>query len=586
MLNKLETRQIVRLMPALLLAAGLAPAQQYVISTVAGVPQVQGFFGDGALATVAQLYKPQRVVLDSKGNYYISDYYTNAVRKVTASSGTITTIAGNGLPGFAGDNDVATMAKISAVHGIAADSAGIVYISDTGNNRIRKIDAKGIITTFAGGAYFGFNGDGGAAAKADMAFPAGLALDSSGNLFVADYGNHTVRKITSAGIISTVAGTGVWGSAGDGGAANKATLQSPTSLALDAAGNIYIGDVGSTSIRKVSTDGSIKTVASGVTAQSLTVDAAGNLYFVDGIQSVVQKLLPSGTILAIAGTGATGYTGDGGQATLAQLNQPAGLALDAGGNLFVADSNNQIIRQLKPVSFSVGSVANAASGAQGAIAPGEIVTLFGAAIGPATLTQFSVASGFIGKQIAGTQIFFNGVAAPLIYVSANLVAAIAPYSLANAASADITVQYQGNTSATTTVPVVSAAPGIFTADSTGAGQAAAVNSDGSLNSAAKPAKAGSFISLYITGDGQSNPGGTDGKLANATPYPATALPVKATVGGVSAIVNYAGATPTAVAGLTQLNVQIPVGTPAGSAVPVTVQVGNALAQTGVTVSVQ
>jgi uncharacterized protein (TIGR03437 family) len=575
-----------RLMLAMLFAASVASAQQYVISTVAGIPQVQGFFGDGALATVAQLYKPQRVAVDSKGNYYISDFYTNAVRMVTLSTGNIATIAGNGTPGFAGDNGAATEANIRDVHGIAVDSAGNVYIADTANNRIRKIDTKGIITTFAGNGSQGFAGDGAAASKATMWFPAGLTIDGSGNLYVADYGNSTVRKITSAGTISTVAGTGSWGLSADGGAASKTALASPMSLAVDGAGNLYIGDVGSASIRKVTTDGNIKTLVSGVVPQSLTVDAAGNLYFVDGVSSVVQKILPSGTILTIAGTGQMGYSGDGGQATLAQLDQPAGLAIDPSGNLYVADSDNQIIRQLKQVPFSVGAVANSASSIQGPVAPGEIVTLYGAGIGPATLTSFTVSNGTIGTQIAGTQVFFNGVAAPLIYASSNLIAAIAPYGLVNASTANIAVSYQGNTSATTVVPVVASAPGIFTADSTGSGQAAAVNSDGSLNSASKPAKAGSFISLYITGDGQTNPGGIDGKLANAAPYPATVLPVKVTIGGLPAGTNYVGAAPTSVAGLTQVNVQIPTGTAAGSAVPVSVFVNGIAAQSGVTIAVQ
>ncbi len=574
-------------MPALLLAAGVASAQQYVITTIAGIPSVQGYFGDGAAANVAQLYKPQRVTVDSKGNYYLSDYRTNVVRMVTASTGFISTIAGNGARGFAGDNDTATSANISDVHGIAVDSSGVVYISDTGNSRIRKIDSKGIITTFAGNGTPGFAGDGAAASKAELWFPAGLALDSAGNLYVADYGNSTVRKIASGGNISTIAGTGVWGMAGDGGAANKATLASPTSLAVDSAGNVYIGDVGSNSIRKVTTDGNIRTVASGVTAQSLAVDAAGSLYFVDGLTSVVRKILPSGTILTIAGTGVDGFSGDGGQATQAQLDHPAGLALDASGNIYLADSNNQVIRLMTPVPFSIGAITSAASsGVQGGVAPGEIVTLFGTGIGPATLTPFSVLNGSIGNQIAGTQVLIDSFPAPLIYVSSNVVAAIVPYAVGNYSIANVEVVYQGKHSVVTTVPVVPAAPAIFTADSTGSGQAAAVNADGSLNSAAKPAKAGSFISIYITGDGQSNPGGVDGKIANAAPYPSTVLPVKVTVGGQTAVVNYAGATPTSVAGLTQVNVQIPSGVAAGSAVPIAVTVGTVTAQSGVTIAVQ
>jgi uncharacterized protein (TIGR03437 family) len=548
---------------------------------------VQGYFGDGAAANVAQLYKPQRICVDSKGNYYISDYLTNAVRMVTASSGLITTIAGNGTPGFAGDNDVAISANITDVHGIAVDSGGIVYIADTGNSRIRKIDAKGIITTFAGTGTPGYTGDGTDAVKSGLWFPAGLALDGSGNLYVADYGNFTVRKITSAGVISTVAGSGTWGASGDGGAANKATLAAPMSLAIDSGGNIYIGDVGNNTIRKVTTDGNIRTVVSGVTPQSLAVDPAGNLYFVDGLNSVVRKILPSGTILTIAGTGQVGFSGDGGQATLAQMDHPSGLAIDATGNLYVADSNNQIIRLLTPNAFSVGAVTSAASASvQNGIAPGEIVTLYGTGIGPATLTQFSVSNGTIGTEIAGTQVLIDSFPAPLIYVSSNVIAAIAPYALANFSTAHVEVRYQGNLSTATTVPVVQAAPAIFTSDSTGSGQAAAVNPDGSVNSAAKPVQRGTFISLYITGDGQTNPGGVDGKIATGEPNPQTVLPVKATIGGQEAFVIYSGATPTAVAGLTQVNVQVPIGAAAGSAIPVTVTVGSVAAQSGVTIAVQ
>jgi uncharacterized protein (TIGR03437 family) len=571
----------------LLMAAGMAPAQQYVISTVAGIPLVQGYFGDDDLAATAQLYKPQRVAVDGKGNFYISDYYLHAVRMVTASTGKITRIAGDGTRGFAGDNGAAREANITDVHGIAVDSGGAVYISDTSNNRVRKIDTKGVITTFAGTGSPGFSGDGAAGGKAQLWFPAGLAVDGSGNVFVTDYGNSTVRKITSSGMISTLAGTGSWGFSGDGSAANKAALANPMSVAVDAAGNVFIGDIGNNNIRRVGTDGNIRTVATGVSPQSLAVDAAGNLYFVDGINSVVQKILPSGAILNIAGTGRDGFSGEGSQATLARLDHPAGIAIDAGGKLYVADSNNQVIRVLTPVPFSIGSVTSAASASvQSGIAPGEIVTLYGSAIGPATLTRFSVSNGTIGSEIAGTQVFMNGFPAPLIYVSSNLIAAIAPYALANFSTADIAIQYNGNTSSITQVPVDQAAPAIFTADSTGSGQAAAVNQDGSLNSNSKPARAGSFIALYITGDGQTNPAGVDGKLASAAPYPQTVLPVKVTVGGVNAVVNYAGATPTAVAGLTQVNVQIPATIAAGSSVPVTVTVGTVSAQSGVTIAVQ
>jgi uncharacterized protein (TIGR03437 family) len=573
--------------PALLaIAACAVSAQQYTISTIAGIPQVQGYFGDGSAATGAQLFRPQRVVVDSKGNYYISDYYTFAVRKVD-TSGNISTIAGNGTPGFAGDNDAATSANILQVHGIAVDSNGNVFISDTGNSRIRKIDTKGVITTFAGNGTPGLSGDGNAASAASLWFPAGLAFDGSGNLYVSDYGNSTIRKISSSGTITAFAGTGFFGYSGDGAAASKAALASPMSLAIDGAGNIYVGDVGNNTIRKITTDGNIRTLVSGVTPQSLAVDAAGNLYFVDGLAPVVRKVLPSGSIVTIAGNGQTGYCCDGGQATLANLDHPAGVSVDASGKVYVADSNNQVIRLLAPVAFSVGAVANSASNAQGAIAPGEIVTIYGTGIGPTTLTPANAVNGSYPTQVAQTSVSFNGVNAPLLYVSSNLIAAIAPYGLATVSTANVNVTYQGNKTVTTVVPVTATAPGVFTANATGAGQAAALNGDLTVNGPSNPAKIGNSIVLYISGAGLTNPATVDGAITSGTaPFPAVVLPVQVTIGGKTASVTYQGATPLTVGGLTQVNAVIQSGTPTGAAVPVTVTVGGVQAQSGVTIAIQ
>jgi uncharacterized protein (TIGR03437 family) len=598
-LTKFESMKTLETVFALLLVGGLAPAQQYTISTIAGIPGVQGWFGDSGPATSGQLDKPLRVTVDSKGNYYIVDYYTNVVRMVTASTGVITTIAGNGVNGWMDGADVngcpasgnsasgaSCVSEIGYARGLAVDGKGNVYIADTTNFRIRKIDPSGNATTFAGNGTRGYAGDGKAATSADLWFPAALAFDSSGNLYVADYGNSTVRKITSDGNISTVAGNGSFGYGGDGGPAAKALLAYPISMAIDSANNIYIGDVGNNNIRKITPDGNIQTLYSNITAQSLAVDSAGNLYFVDGTSPIVQKILPSGTILTIAGTGRPGYNQDGITATGASLDLPSGVAVDASGNVYVADTNNEIIRLLTPVPFSVGAVSNAASSVQGGVAPGEIVALFGAGIGPPSLTQFTVANGAIGNQIAGTQVLFNGIPAPLLYVSSSLIAAIVPYGVAQAPSADIVVSYQGANSAGLVAPVVSAAPGIFTASATGSGQAAAVNQDGSINSAANPAKAGSVISLYITGSGLTTPAETDGQLVNASPPPVSVLTVTAQIGGQQATVTYAGATPTQVSGLTQVNVQIPAGIQTGTAVPVAVEAGGTAAQSGVTIAVQ
>jgi len=581
----------------LLLASGIASAQQYLISTVAGLTGVQGCFGDGAAANAGQLDKPTQVVVDSKGNLYFADYYTYIVRMVTASTTFLSTIAGNGAYGYVNgsDSNIAncaiatatgqTNSEIGYVNGIAVDSTGNVYFSDTSNFTIRKTDTTTNTTTFAGNQTQGYSGDGAAATSAQLWFPAGLAIDKSNNLYVADYGSYTVRKIDMTGKITTIAGTGIYGYSGDGAAATKATLAQPIAVAVDAAGNIFIGDPGNNNVREITPDGNIHTFASNVNPISLAVDSSDNLYFVDGVSSTVQEITAAGAVLTIAGTGMPGYNGDGIQGTLAQLNYPNGVTVDSSGNVYVTDTNNETIRELTPLPISVGAVVNSASNVQGAIAPGEIVTLFGKGIGPSSLTNFTVSGGYIGSQIAGGFMTFNGTPAPLIYLSSTVAAAVVPYEVAGSNTVNMAVEYQGNIGPTTVVPATNTAPGIFTANSTGSGQAAAVNQNGSLNSASNPAKVGSIVSLYVTGEGQTSPVGTDGKIANSAPYPHPVLPVTATIGGVTATVAYAGAAPTSVAGLMQVNVQIPSGIATSTASSVTVSVGGVPAQSGVTIAV-
>jgi uncharacterized protein (TIGR03437 family) len=582
---------------ALLLASGVASAQQYVLSTVAGIPQVQGYFGDGASAGSAQLDRPTQITVDSKGNYYWVDYYTFVVRMVTASSGKVITIAGNGTYGWVDGSEQgpvnsgttilnAGISEIGYAKGLAVDGSGNVYIGDTSNCRIRKVDTSQNTTTIAGNGNCTFTGDGGAATAASLWFPSGLAIDKSGNIYEAEYGSSTVRKIDSSGKITTVAGSmGTWGNSGDGGAATKASLASPVSLAIDSAGDIFIGDTGNQNIREITTDGNIHTVASNVTPTSLTLDASGNLYFVDGVTPLVWEVLPNGTVLAVAGNGTSGYNGDLSQATTLQLNSPGGVAAGPNGTIYVADTYNQVIRVLTPVPYSVGAITNSASNVQGAIAPGEIVTVYGNGIGPATLTKGTVTNGVLPSQISGApQIYFGGTPAPLLYTSSGVASAIVPYNVAGSSTANVVLALNGQVSVTTVVPVTNAAPGIFTANSSGTGQAAAINvATGTVNSASNPVKVGGYISLYVSGAGVLSPAGVEGRIA--TSISNQVLPVLVSIGGVPAPVSYAGSTPLVVTGLTQVNVQIPAGVPVGSAVPVTLSAGGVPAPPGVTIAV-
>jgi uncharacterized protein (TIGR03437 family) len=578
----------LHLISGLLLAVGAATAQQYTVNNIAGQATTEGYFGDGGPALAAQLDMPLRVAVDAKGNYYVVDYLTHVIRMVTPA-GVISTLAGTGAFGFSGDGGIGTQGILSDVHGIAVDSSGNVFLADTANGRVRRIDnSTQFITTVAGNGNFGYAGDGSAAVNATLARPAGVAVDSSGNLYIADYGNYTVRKVDAKGIITTLAGNGNYGFSGDGGAAGKALLANPLALALDAAGDLFIGDSGNLNIREITTDGNIKTVVTGVDAESIAIDAAGNIIFPNYSNSTIQKILPNGSKVVIAGNGLPGSCCDGINAASAQFNQPYGVAIDSQGRIYVADSGNQLIRLLTPIGASL-SVVNAASNLGSTITPGEIVVLYGSGIGPATLVANQPVGGYFGTQLAGTTVTVGGLSAPLIYTSGNQVAAIVPYSVIGGTSPNITVTYKGN-SLTANLPVVAAAPGVFTADSSGGGQVAAVNQDGTANSAAHPAKVGGFVSLYITGDGyEINPGSNDGQLSTP-PYSTTYLPVKVTIAGQTATVSYSGSAPGFVAGLTQVNVKIPllsIQTFASGAVsiPLTVQVGNFPAQTGITLFV-
>ena len=451
--------------------------------------------------------------------------------------------------GFGGDGGAATSAQLNTPAGLAVDGAGNLYIADFSNNRVRKVTFPGgTITTLAGNGLAGYTGDGGAASNAQLTTPVGVATDSSGNVYIADTGNNAVRVVNSGGIVSTVAGNGLAGYSGDLGPAVSATVGNPTGVAVDASGSLYISD-GSVRIRKVYSSGFINT---------------------------------------IAGDGARGYSGDGGVAPFASMNGPAGIALASNGNLYIADSGNSAVRELILGGFQIkiAAVVNAASNLAGPVSGGEIVVLYGTGMGPAGLVQYTPGTnGQAPATLAGTTVYFGNYAAPLLYSSASQVAAVVPYEVSGS-QVQVFVKYNGDLSATFPVSLATAAPAIFTADLSGKGQAAAVNIQNGIwayNSAAHPLNAGDYVELFLTGTGQTNPPSVDGQVTpNANELVAASVTV--TLGGRTFTAQYAGGAPGAVAGLTQVNVQIPSGLTAG-AVPVSVQVGSVSTQPGVTIAV-
>ena len=329
-----------------------------VITTVAGLGN-HGFSGDGSPATAARLFFPADVAVDGAGNLFIADTWNQRIRKVD-TAGVITTVAGTGRSGFSGDGGPAPAARLFFPAGVAVDGAGNLFIADRGNYRIRKVDTAGVITTVAGTGRSGFSGDGGPAPAARLFFPAGVAVDGAGNLFIADQGNYRIRKVDTAGVITTVAGTGTRGFSGDGGPAADATLTQPFGVAVDGAGNLFFADEGNHRIRKVDAAGVITTVAGtgergdggpAVNApldrpSDVAADGAGNLFIADTWNQRIRKVDTAGVITTVAGTGTRGFSGDGGPAAAARLNHPGGVAVDGADNLFIADWGARRIRKV------------------------------------------------------------------------------------------------------------------------------------------------------------------------------------------------------------------------------------------------
>jgi sugar lactone lactonase YvrE len=337
-----------------------------LITTIAGKSGA-GYSGDGGAATNANLYSPRNVTVDTVGNIFIADSSNYRIRKVDAN-GIITTVAGKSGSGFSGDGGAATNAILGTARGLAIDSANNLFIADTSNNRIRKVGTDGIITTVVGNGSSGYSGDGGAATNSGLYYPYDVTVDTSGNLFIVDTRDNRIRQVTTNSLISTIAGVGpVYPSSGsysgDGGTATNAHLNYPLGAAADTAGNVFVADTSNNRIRKVDTNGIITIVAGKTVAsysgdggaatnaylnapQDVAVDINGNLFIADTGNNRIRKVNASGIITTIAGKSGSGYSGDGGVATNANLYNPAGVALDGAGNLLIADTSNNRLRKI------------------------------------------------------------------------------------------------------------------------------------------------------------------------------------------------------------------------------------------------
>src|SRR5712691_3812158 len=354
-----------------------ASEAQLKVRTVAG-----GAFNDGKPATSAALAFPESVAVDTTGNLYISDFYNHRLRKV-GTDGVISTIAGDGLAGFAGDGGPSTAARLNFPRGLTIDSNGNLFLADSSNNRVRKIDTSGNITTVAGSGISGYSGDGGPATSARLNHPFGLFIDNAGNLYIADYFNEVIRMVDTAGNIHTVAGNGHIGFGGNGGLATLARLNHPRGVAVDASGNLYIADTSNHRVRVVDPvnhiirafagSGSLGCSGDGGQAIAATIGeprglaiSGGTLLISNGGCGRVRAVNLSTRVISTFAGSFPGYDGDGHGPLATQFSTTTGIAFDNSGNLLVADSNNSRIRKVKVTATTVNTVAGGFTGDGGA----------------------------------------------------------------------------------------------------------------------------------------------------------------------------------------------------------------------------
>lgn len=527
-----------------------------------------GFFyaGEQALATEARLRAPTGLAIDRIGNLYVADRDNHRIRRI-ALDGRVETVAGNGTAGAMAAPGVATQLPLNLPSAVAVDADGVLWIADTGNRAIRKVLPGGRMEN---------------AVNTVLRSPVALAVDRGGNLYIADSANHRVYRLHPRDGFAPVAGSGTAGNLGDGSPPVLAQLNRPSGLAVDAAGVLYICDAGNARIRRLMPNGVMQGYPSTGLREPKGVapDAEGGLFVADAGNHRVVWLGVNGARVELAGTGAPGFGGDLGAAADAQLSSPSALIVAPNGAILIADSDNHVVRSLTrgaPAGVLVGEaqttpqLLSAASHRGSPAVPGALMKITGSGLGPAQGVGGTIGTnGRLDTRLEGVDVRFDGLPAPLLYVQDSLIQLQVPAGLHGRAQATLEVWWQGGLRTKFTVPVEDIAPRLFLLEGAG-GQVQALNQDGNINVADNPALRGSVVSLFATGSGL-----WDGPLADGAPTPPAPplLPrpaVTVEVDGRLAEVLSATAAPGLV-GTLQVNVRLPNDTGEG-AVPVVLRVG-------------
>jgi uncharacterized protein (TIGR03437 family) len=561
-------------------------------TVIAGVP-VTGYAGDGQNASQALFSQPAGLATDKAGNLFIVD--GNRVRKLS-TDGTIQTYAGDGTSGSsgnagpAGDGGPAIHAQLNFPTEIAVDLHGNLYISDYGACRVRKVDLSGTITTFAGTGAPQYSYSAPGPATSNPVCPTGIAVDPQGNVYVGDPIRGDILKITTDGTMSLFLVELVPGV--------QFPSQSVAHLAVDAAANLYYRDT--TGIVRVSPSGSRAGVPGSDLAltnrldQYFALDALGNVFVAntDGYGgSHLRKIDANGSVSSVANGYSPNTSASDGPAFYNSVGNVAGMAIDKSGNLYFSDASRARVRMVAPCTaavypfFSGNTVVHGATYLRNYVSPGQVLAVFGSGLGPQQPAFGQATSG--GRyptKLAGVQVFVNSLPAPLLYVSASQINAVAPFELPPGYNASVQITYNDTPSELVAAGTSASVPGIFTASQNGQGQAAALNQDGSVNSSTNPAHPGTVVRLYFTGAGQTSPAGADGALTGPIP-PTPVLAVSARIGGQTADVVSTSGVEGVIEGVLQVKLRIPAGV-TGDALTVELTVGATTSPSSATLAVR